>query len=250
MPESSCPLTLVTGASRGLGRATALEAARAAHDLVLVCQRDRVILEQVGHAAESTGSRRAFVYTCDVSDEVAVADLFSKISGHGTLTGVVNCAGYTGDRAPLADFAVETLDRILAVNLRGTILCCREAIKQLSRFSGGNGGAIVNLSSQTARFGGDRLAVYAASKAAVEGLTISLARELAPAGIRVNAVSPGAVLTDQLKALPKDKLQAMQASMPMGRFCEPEEVARTVLWLLSDAASYVSGAVVPVHGAR
>jgi NAD(P)-dependent dehydrogenase (short-subunit alcohol dehydrogenase family) len=120
----------------------------------------------------------------------------------------------------------------------------------MSRLTGGHGGAIVNLSSQTARFGGDRLAAYAASKAAIDGLTISLAREVAPAGIRVNAVSPGAVLTEPLRALPAEKLESMQAAMPMGRFCEPEEVARTVLWLLSDSASYVSGAIVPVHGAR
>jgi NAD(P)-dependent dehydrogenase (short-subunit alcohol dehydrogenase family) len=191
-----------------------------------------------------------FSHVCDVSDDAAVETLFSSIARYGALTGLVNCAGFTGERTPLAEADIRAIDRILAVNVRGAILCSRLAVGHMSRAGGGRGGAIVNLSSQTARFGGDRLAVYAASKAAIEGLTISLAREVAPAGIRVNAVSPGAVLTDPLKALPPEKLQAMQANMPMGRFCEPEEVARTVLWLLSDAASYISGAVVPVHGAR
>jgi NAD(P)-dependent dehydrogenase (short-subunit alcohol dehydrogenase family) len=242
--------TLVTGASRGLGRAIAYEAARDGHDLALVARNEADRLDEVRSAATASGSGHVSVHLCDVSDAAAVAKLFRETARHAPLTGLVNCAGYAGERFMLAEAPLEMIDRILAVNLRGTILCCREIIGQMSRLTGGHGGAIVNLSSQTARFGGDRLAAYAASKAAIDGLTISLAREVAPAGIRVNAVSPGAVLTEPLRALPAEKLESMQAAMPMGRFCEPEEVARTVLWLLSDSASYVSGAIVPVHGAR
>jgi NAD(P)-dependent dehydrogenase (short-subunit alcohol dehydrogenase family) len=189
---------------------------------------------------------------CDLTSQNAITDLFRFASKDGRrLTGLVNCAGFTGERRALADTTAEAIDQVLAVNLRATILCCQQAIPQMSRPTGGSGGAIVNLSSQSAIFGGDRLAVYSASKAAINGFTVSLARELAPSGIRVNAVSPGPVLTDSVRAdLPHDKLHAMATSLPMGRFCEPEEVGRTVLWLLSDAASYVSGAIVPVHGAR
>lgn len=244
------PFTLVTGASRGLGRAIALEAAGHGHDLALVARSEADRLDEVRRAAVAAGSAHASVHLCHVGDPAAVTKLFADVASHARLTGLVNCAGYSGERFALAEAPLDMIEQILAINLRGTILCCREAIVQMSRRTGGNGGTIVNLSSQTARFGGDRLAVYAASKAGVEGLTISLAREVAPMRIRVNAVSPGVVLTEPLQSLPPDKLESMQEAMPMGRFCEPEEVARTVLWLLSDAASYISGAIVPVHGAR
>ena len=242
--------TLVTGASRGLGKAIALEAARQGHDLALVARSQGDQLGEVRRAAAASGSAHVSVHLCDLGDAAAVARLFREAGAHAPLTGLVNCAGYSGERFVLAEAPLDMIDRVLFVNLRGTILCCREAVARMSRLSGGSGGAIVNLSSQTARFGGDRLAAYAASKAGIDGLTISLAREVAPAGIRVNAVSPGAVLTEPLRALPPEKLESMQAAMPMGRFCEPEEVARTVLWLLSDSASYISGAIVPVHGGR
>ena len=244
------PFTLVTGASRGLGRGIALEAAGCGHDLALVARSEADRLDEVRRAAVAAGSAHVSAHLCHVADPAAVVRLFADTASHARLTGLVNCAGYSGERFALAEAPLDMIEHILAVNLLGTILCCREAIGQMSRRSGGKGGAIVNISSQTARFGGDRLAAYAASKAGVEGLTISLAREVAPMGIRVNAVSPGAVLTEPLQSLPPEKLESMQAAMPMGRFCEPQEVARAVLWLLSDCASYVSGAIVPVHGAR
>jgi NAD(P)-dependent dehydrogenase (short-subunit alcohol dehydrogenase family) len=246
----SPPYTLVTGASRGIGRAIALEAARQGHDLVLVGRQDKANIEEVRRAAEKAGSARVLSYLCDVSDPGAIAELFVSAAKDHRLTNLVNCAGYVGDRLALAEMPIEMIDRIFAVNVRATVLCCRQAISQMSRAFGGPGGAIVNLTSQSAQFGGDKITAYSASKAAINGLTVSLAREVASAGIRVNAVSPGPVLTEPVRALPERKLRAMQADLPMGRFCEPEEVARTVLWLLSDAASYISGAIVPVHGAR
>jgi NAD(P)-dependent dehydrogenase (short-subunit alcohol dehydrogenase family) len=240
----STPLTIVTGASRGIGRAIALTLARLGHSLVLVSRTAGASLDDVVEASRAAGAPHAVGRACDVADAAAVDDLFVAVAREGVPTGLVNCAGQV-DRAALADMSVEVIDRILAVNLRGTLLCCRAAVRAMRE-----GGAIVNVSSQSARFGGDRLAAYAAAKAGIEGLTISLAREVAPARIRVNAVSPGPVLPEPLQALPAEKLAAMQASLPMGRFCAPEEVANTVAWLLSDAASYVSGTVVPVHGAR
>jgi NAD(P)-dependent dehydrogenase (short-subunit alcohol dehydrogenase family) len=130
----------------------------------------------------------------------------------------------------------------------GPMLCAREAARRLATASGGCGGSIVNLTSQAATFGGDRLHGYAASKGALASFTVGLARELAPQGIRVNAVSPGVV--DSGAPLIPERRAALEASLPMQRICRAEEVAAVVLWLASPAASYVSGAIVPVHGAR
>jgi NAD(P)-dependent dehydrogenase (short-subunit alcohol dehydrogenase family) len=213
----------VTGASRGIGRAIALTLARQGHSLVLVSRSDGAPLDDAVEVSRAAGGSRVVGRACDVADADAIDRLFAAIAAEGVPTGLVNCAGHV-DRAALADMPVAVIDRILAVNLRGTLLCCRAAVSAMRE-----GGAIVNISSQSARFGGDRLAAYAAAKAGIEGFTLSLAREVAP-GIRVNAVSPGPVLTEPLRALPADKLAAMQASLPMGRFCTPDEVANTVAW--------------------
>lgn len=244
-------LTIVIGASRGIGRAVAIELGRQGHALALVGHSHREQLAEVKNAIETTSKVRVFDYLSDVAEPREVEELFADVvRDAGVPTGLVNCAGYTGDRLALEDAPLAMIERVVAVNMLATIMCCRAAIRLMSTKSGGTGGAIVNMSSQNARFGGDRLAVYSASKAAVEGLTISLAREVAGAGIRINAVSPGPVLTEPLQALSAQKLADMKTQLPMGRFCEPQEVAATVAWLLSDAASYVSGAIIPVHGAR
>lgn len=242
------PLTVVTGASRGIGRAVALACARNGHDLILAAHERTVELDAVKREAQEAGAKAVSAMLCDVAVPAAIDALFTALARPPT--GVVNCAGLPGERAKLADQPLDVIERVVAVNIWGTMLMCRAAVARMARSTGGAGGAIVNFSSQSARFGGDRLVAYSASKAAIEGLTIALAREVAGEGIRVNAVSPGPVLTEPVRRLPPEKLEAMQASLPMGRFCTPEEVASTVSWLLSDAASYVSGIVVPVHGAR
>jgi len=241
------PFSIVTGASRGIGRAAALALARAGHDLLLTCREDRTRLEETIRNAQAAGAAcRGRV--ADVANEAEVADLFGELGEDSRrLAGLVNNAGYAGDRGKLTELPMEMIDRILAVNLRGAILMCRGAIPPMAARGAG---AIVNLSSQSAVHGGTDLSVYAATKAALNGLTISLAREVAPQGIRVNAVSPGPVLTDPVQALPPERLKQMRASLPMGRFCREDEVADVVVWLLSAQASYVSGAIVPVHGAR
>jgi NAD(P)-dependent dehydrogenase (short-subunit alcohol dehydrogenase family) len=241
---SDRPLTLVTGASRGIGLAVACALADTGHDLVLVSRTDAARLDAAAEAMRARGAA-CDGHLCDISDADAVQALFGRIDGE-RLSGVVNNAGAPGARARLQDLPIEELDRVLAVNVRGTILVCRAAMATMA----GSGGSIVNLSSQTAQFGGDGLSVYAAAKAAVNGLTVSLAREAAPMGVRVNAVSPGPVLTEPLRAVAAARLEQMQSSLPMGRFCTAEEVADVVVWLLSPKASYVSGAIIPIHGAR
>jgi glucose 1-dehydrogenase len=240
-------LTIVTGASRGIGAAIALVAADAGHDLVLVCREHERRLAATADAARALGVS-VTSHVCDISVEADVARLFDAVEcTPGVTLGLVNNAGFAGERRPLAEMPIAMLDRIFAVNVRGTILCSAHAIRLMTKLGGG---AIVNLTSQSAIFGGKGLSAYASSKAAINGLTVSLAREVAPRNIRVNAVSPGPVLTEALTALPQDRLREMEASLPMGRFCSAEDVAQTVLFLLSARASYVSGAIVPVHGAR
>ncbi len=238
------PLCVVTGARRGIGRAIALAAADAGYDLVLV---DRGSAEETEREVRQHGAgcRRQ---VCDITDSEAIAEFYRGLGADAArLAGLVNNAGDSGERMNLADAPIGMIDRVLATNVRGTILMCQGAVAAMSARGGG---AIVNISSQCASFGGNGLTAYAASKAAVNGLTISLARETASAKVRVNAVSPGPVLTDRLKVLTPERLREMEASLPMGRFLTSDEVAAVVVWLLSDAASYVSGAIVPVHGAR
>jgi NAD(P)-dependent dehydrogenase (short-subunit alcohol dehydrogenase family) len=244
--QSHRPLTLVTGASRGIGASIAKTLATRGHDLVLVCRSDREALESVAGAARAANAS-AHCVSGDVSDPASVDRIFAEIATlPRPLTGLVNNAAYTGERMPLADLPLSELDRVLDTNVRGVLLMCRGAVPLLAKA----GGVIVNLTSQSAVFGGNGLTAYAASKAAVNGITVSLAREVAGQGIRVVAVSPGPVKTEPLLALSSERLEEMEKSLPMGRFCSVDDVARTVTWLMSDDASYISGAILPVHGAR
>lgn len=244
--DRSRPLTLVTGASSGIGASIAKTLAARGHDLVLVCRSNRDALDGVADEVRSANVWTHCI-SSDISEPNSVDHVFAEVARlPRPLTGLVNNAAYTGERMPLADLPLSELDRVLDTNVRGVLLMCRGALPLLAK----TGGVIVNLTSQSAIFGSNGLTTYAASKAAVNGITVSLAREVAGQGIRVVGVSPGPVKTKALLALSSERLEEMEKSLPMGRFCSVDDVARTVAWLMSDEASYISGAILPVHGAR
>jgi len=239
---------LITGGTRGIGRATALLAARSGH-AVAVVGRDAGEGAEVVAAIEAEGGRAAFV-AADITRPDEVAYAFDAAAQLGPLRAVVNAAGITYN-SRVADFDADALDRLMSVNVVALIVCCREAARRLSTRSGGQGGAIVNLSSMAAtiggRFGGS---AYAASKAAVDCFTTGFAREVAREGIRVNTVRPGVVATPMTAFVTgnEELLKRVQDSIPLGRIGRPEEVAELVVWLLSDKASLVMGAHVDAGG--
>jgi NAD(P)-dependent dehydrogenase (short-subunit alcohol dehydrogenase family) len=230
---------VVTGASRGIGAATARLAGRQGYAVSVNYRKDEAGAEAVVADIKTAGGR-AMAIQADVGNESDVVALFDQtVSAFGPLGGLVNNAGVSGGRRSVEDMTLTRLQDVFATNVFGAFLCGREAIRRMSSAEGG--GAIVNVSSRAAATGGDRLTHYAASKAAIEAFTRGFAREAAAADVRVNAVSPGVIATD----LNSDNAPL---DIPMGRAGTPDEVAEVILWLLSDAASYVTGAVVPVHG--
>lgn len=243
---------LVTGGSRGIGAATARLAAEHGYD-VCISYRDRAESAQAVVAdVEATGVR-ALAVPADVSKEQDVVRLFSTAQAElGRLVGLVNNAGVLDRQSTVADLSAERIERILAVNVLGAFLCAREAVRAMSPANGGLGGAIVNVSSRAAVLGGAGEYVdYAASKAAVDTLTIGLSREVAAAGIRVNAVRPGLIETEiHASGGEPGRVGRLGPSVPMGRGGTAEEVAEAILWLLSDQASYVTGSFLEVSGGR
>ena len=241
---------LVTGASRGIGAATARLAAGRGYAVAVNYRVRRDAADAVvSGITEAGGTARAFA--CDVADEGAVERLFAEVEAAlGAPTALVNNAGISAKSAT-ADFSGETLTRLLAVNVIGTMLCCREAVRRMSTARGGPGGAIVNVSSMAATSGGrTSSAAYAASKAAVDVFTQGLAKEVAAEGIRANVVRPGMTETDMTGYVHNDPARRAEiaASIPMNRIGTPDEIARPILWLLSDEASFVSGCCVEASG--
>jgi NAD(P)-dependent dehydrogenase (short-subunit alcohol dehydrogenase family) len=250
MPDSYRAV-IVTGGSRGIGAATArLLAARG--DAVLVnYANDAAAAERVVAAISAAGGLAA-AHRADVSREEEVAGMFDAAAGLGVVSGLVNNAGVTGGFGRLEQVSAAQIEQVLAVNVLGTLLCAREAARRMSRRSNGGGGAIVNLGSLAARIGGANEWVhYAASKGAVHSLTQGLARELAADGIRVNCVAPGLIDTDLHAASGQpDRLERLRPGVPLQRAGTADEVARAIAWLLSEEASYVTGAIVEVGGGR
>lgn len=196
---------------------------------------------------------RAMPIHADVSQESEVLHMFETVERElGPIRALVNNAGITGGFARVEDIAADAVPRMLAVNVTGTILCSREAVRRMSTRRGGQGGAIVNISSLAARTGGaGEWVPYAASKGAVNTFTIGLAREVATDGIRVNAVSPGLIDTGLHAANGEPgRLERLRPTIPMERAGTPEEIAGAVLWLLSPAASYVTGSILEIGGGR
>ena len=236
-------LTIVTGGSRGIGAATCRRLATEGHDIVLAYQSAAARAQEAAEAVRAAGAR-CEVVECDVADPDAVDALFEAAASLGTVTGLVNNAGITGPVGRLVDVDVGEFPRLFAVNVIGVLLCARRAAGVMGR-----GGAIVNVSSGAATLGGPGEYVhYAASKGAVDTITVGLSKELGPDGIRVNAVAPGAVWTE-IHADP-DRPARVGAQTPLGRAGDPEEIAGAIAWLLSDDASYTTGAILRVAGGR
>lgn len=248
---SAAPVLIVTGGGRGIGAAVCRKAALRGYTVVVNYAHDHAAAHTVADDIRAAGGQ-AHPVRADVSIEADVLGLFKEADAHGRLAGLVNNGGIGGGLARLDALSAEALRTVLAVNIAGPFLCAREAVRRLSTRHGGAGGSIVNLSSQAARLGGGGEWVhYAASKAAIDTMTIGLAREVAEEGIRVNAVSPGLIDTDIHAANGSpDRIARLAPSIPMRRAGTADEVAECVVWLLSSAASYVTGAVLPVAGGR
>lgn len=243
---------LVTGASRGIGAACAEKLAAQGWDVAVNFARDEASATRVAAAVRAHG-RRALVLRADVGDEAATLAMFARIDAEwGPLGGLVNNAGIVDMQSRLEDMETARWRRMLDVNVVGTLLCAREAVRRMSTRRGGKGGAIVNLSSAAAVLGGPGLYVdYAASKGAIDSFTTGLGREVAADGIRVNAVRPG-IIDTEIHAASGDPNRAASAAgvVPMKRPGTAMECANAVAWLLSDEASYVTGTVVTVSGGR
>jgi NAD(P)-dependent dehydrogenase (short-subunit alcohol dehydrogenase family) len=243
---------VVTGASRGIGAAVALLAGARGYAVAVNFVGDEAAARHVVRRIAAAGGR-AVAIQADVAREADVLRLFETAERElGPLWALVNNAGVTGGFTRVETLSVEALTRVLAVNVIGTVLCAREAVRRLSTRHAGTGGAIVNISSLAARTGGAHEWVhYAASKGAIDTFTIGLAREVATEGIRVNAVAPGLIETDLHAASgAPDRPSRLSPSIPMQRPGTADEVAEGVLWLLSPAASYTTGTILEIGGGR
>jgi NAD(P)-dependent dehydrogenase (short-subunit alcohol dehydrogenase family) len=243
---------IVSGASRGIGAAVARLAANRGYAVAVNYSRAENEAKKVVDEIMRCGGR-AIAIRGDVSCEQDILGLFQIAESElGPVRALVNNAGITGGFARVENVTAEAIEKTFAVNVTGSILCAREAVRRMSTKRGGSGGAIVNLSSIASRTGGAGEWVhYAAAKGAIDTFTIGLAREVAAEGIRVNAVSPGLVDTDIHAASGEPgRLQRLMPSIPMNRAGQPHEVAEAVLWLLSAAASYVTGSILEIGGGR
>jgi NAD(P)-dependent dehydrogenase (short-subunit alcohol dehydrogenase family) len=243
---------VVTGGSRGIGAATARLAAARGHSVCVNYVRDGEAAERVATDCRRAGAN-AVAVQADVSVEADVVRLFETVDRElGRVTALVNNAGVLERQTRVEDMDAGRIARVFAVNVNGSFLCCREAVRRMSTKRGGAGGAIVNVSSVAARVGSPGEYVdYAAAKGAVDTLTVGLAREVAEEGIRVNAVRPGFIYTDiHASGGEPGRVDRVKAFVPMKRGGQPEEVATAILWLLSDEASYATGTFIDLAGGR
>ena len=243
---------LITGASRGIGAACAVLAAERGYDVAIGFRRDADAAETVAEQARAHGARATTV-RADVGEEDDVEGMFATVDAElGTLTVLVNNAGTLDVQMRLDEMSAERVERTLRVNVLGVFLCCRAAVRRMSTRHGGIGGRIVNVSSVAARMGSAREYIdYAASKGAVDSMTVGLANEVAEEGIRVNAVRPGIVYTE-LHALGGEpgRVDRLKSVVPMKRGADAAEIASAILWLASEESSYCTGSFVDVSGGR
>ncbi len=253
MAHSNQPGTLlVTGASRGIGASVARLAGQRGYSVAVNYNTGQSEAKKIADEIVAAGGR-ALAIQADVSHEDLLLKLFETAELElGPIKALVNNAGVTGGFARVEDVSVAQIENVFAVNVTGSILCAREAVRRMSTKHGGTGGAIVNISSRAAHTGSAGEWVhYAASKGAIDTFTIGLAREVATEGIRVNAVAPGLTATELHAANGEPgRLQRLMPSIPMKRAGLPDEIAEGVLWLLSPAASYITGAILEIGGGR
>ena len=243
---------LVTGGSRGIGAATARLAAAQGWAVAVNYSANSLAADEVVRAIRATGGT-AMAVQADVADEAQVLRMFEHIDAKfGRLTGLVNNAGVVDRGQPVAEHSVARWRRMFDINVIGSLLCAREAVRRMGTAYGGAGGSIVNLSSAAARLGSPNEYVdYAAAKAAIDAFTIGLAKEVAPQGIRVNAVRPGLIDTEiHASGGRPNRVEELKQHVPMGRGGTADEVAEVIVWLLSDAASYTTMSLIDVSGAR
>jgi NAD(P)-dependent dehydrogenase (short-subunit alcohol dehydrogenase family) len=245
-------VVVITGGSRGIGRATALAAAARGYRVVVGYASNRTAAAEVVAEIEA-GNGKAIAVKCDVAEEGDIIDLFTAADKFGTLAALVNNGGIVGKSGVRVDeMSAERIQRVMAVNVTGSILCAREAVKRMSTRHGGKGGVIVNLSSVAARLGAPNTYVdYAASKGAIDSFTIGLGYEVASEGIRVAGIRPGLIDTDiHASGGEPDRHHRLAHLVPMKRVGTADEIANAIVWLMSDDASYVTSAILDVSGGR
>lgn len=245
-------VTFITGGARGIGRATALYLASKGHSVCIGYKyREKCAKEVVAKIHEMGGT--AIAVQADISDEAEVIEAFLRIDNElGYITGLVNNAGMLLPQASIEELDTSRLTKIFATNVNGSFLCAREAVKRMATRHGGQGGAIVNVSSAASRLGSPHEYLdYAASKGAIDTFTIGLSLEVADQGIRVNAVRPGFIYTDMhADGGEANRVDRVKDSLPMKRGGQPNEVAQAIAWLLSEDASYVTGNFIDLAGGK
>lgn len=243
-------VALITGGSRGIGAATALEAAAKGWDVLISYNTEQAAADQVVTDIQNLG-RRAAAVKADVGDENQILQMFASIDENfGRLDSLVINAGVVDKAQTVAEFSLQRLERMFRINTIGAFLCAREAILRMSTLRGGQGGSIVNVSSIAARLGAPRQYVdYAASKGAIDVMTLGLAKEVASEGIRVNAVRPGLIDTDiHASGGQPDRVQRLAPNVPMQRGGTSQEVANAIVWLMSDESPYTTGSLIEISG--
>ena len=245
-------VAVITGGSRGIGRATALAAAARGFEIVVGYASNQAAANEVVALIEAKNGK-AIAVKCDAAEESDILKLFEAADRFGALGALVNNGGIVGKSSVRVDeMSAERIQRVMAVNVTGSILCAREAVKRMSTKHGGKGGVIVNVSSVAAKLGGANTYVdYAASKGAIDSFTIGLGQEVAGEGIRVAGIRPGLIDTEiHASGGEPDRAHRLAHMVPMKRVGQAEEIANAIVWLMSDEASYVTSAILDVSGGR
>jgi NAD(P)-dependent dehydrogenase (short-subunit alcohol dehydrogenase family) len=244
-------VVIITGGSRGIGRATAIAAAVRGFRVVVGYVDNQAAANDVVTKIESSNGK-AIAVKCDVGREADILRMFEAADKFGALGALVNNAGIVGRTLRVDEMSAERIQRMMAINVTGSILCAREAVKRMSTRHGGKGGVIVNISSAAARLGGANTYVdYAASKGAIDSFTVGLGYEVAGEGIRVAAIRPGLIDTEiHASGGEPDRAHRLAHMVPMKRVGTAPEIANAIVWLMSDEASYVTSAILDVSGGR